>query len=222
MDDARPEVHVFGAPSGRALNYHHNRNRTISMSNTATTEAGVIAEDFDPTTGEIIEAEQDAPQDEGALVLQDTISRLQSGRTNVFSTVVGDDFNAKLKVLGAVTTAQPIADHLGEHIELENIVVQMVELTKRDQNGNAVMKPNGDPVMFWAPRVIFIDGETGTAYYGISPVLAKAVETFIGLLGQPSTWPELLGVRVNRQKARVGSFYELVPDPRPSKAGAKK
>lgn len=192
------------------------------MSNTATTEAGVIDEDFDPETGEVIEPEDVQPRDEGALVLQDTISRLQSGRTNVFSTVVGDDFNAKLKVLGAVTTAEPIADHLGEHIELENIVVQMVELTKRDQHGNAVLKPNGDPVMFWAPRVIFIDGESGTAYYGISPVLAKAVETFIGLLGQPSTWPELLGVKINRRKARVGSFYEMVPDNRPKAAAPKK
>lgn len=187
------------------------------MSDTTTIDAGYIAEDFDPNTGEISEP---APTNPGALVLQDTIARLQSGNVNVFSTVVGDDFDAKKKVLGAVTNAVPIGDHIAEHIELENVVIQMVEIARRDPAGNVVTNSQGDPVMFWAPRVILIDGETGTAYYGISPVLAKAVETFIGVLGKPHTWPELVGMKVLREKARVGSFYNLVLDPRP-KAGKK-
>lgn len=180
-------------------------------------EPGYIAEDFDPNTGEVLDT---PPQNPGALVIQDTISRLQSGNVNVFSTVVGDDFNAKLQVLGAVTNAEPIGDHIGEHIELENIVIQMVEIARRDAAGNVVTNDAGDPIMFWAPRVILLDHD-GTAYYGISPVLAKAVETFIGVLKAPHTWPEPVGMKVLRQKARIGSFYEMKLDPRP-KAAAKK
>lgn len=171
------------------------------MSDTAT---GIIADDFevDTETGEIIGDEQQ-PQSAGALVIQDAITRLQSGKnTRVFSTVQGDDFDAKLKVMTAVSSAEPIMEHLGQHIDLENIVVQAVELTDPNTGTQTTQ-----------PRVILLDSN-GTAYYGISPVLLKAIETFTGVLGAPHTWPEPVGVKVTREKGNRGfSFFNLQLDP---------
>lgn len=166
--------------------------------------------------GTIIEPEQSAqPQSAGALVVQDAITRMQSGQVNVYSTVVGDDFAAKLQVLTAVTNAVALAEHTGEHIDLTNIVIQPVELDQRDNNGNAT------GVKVTVPRVILID-ENGTAYFGFSPVLLKGVETFLGVLGMPHTWPEPVGMKVVRGKAKIGTFYNLILDPRPKAAPAKK
>jgi hypothetical protein len=101
-------------------------------------------------------------------------------------------------------------ENLNKHIELDNIVVQAVELT--DPNTGAQTTQ---------PRVILLD-QDGTAYYGISPVLLKAIETFVGILGQPHQWPEPVGVKVLREKGNRGfSFFNLVLDPLP-KATAKK
>jgi hypothetical protein len=174
------------------------------MSDTTTTDSGLIAEDFDQATGEIFDTPTAQPVSAGSLVIQDAISRLQSGvNTRVFSTVQGDDFDAKLKVMSAVSTATPIMEHLGKHIELENIVVQAVELTDPTTNMQTTQ-----------PRVILLDAD-GSAYYGISPVLLKAIETFVGVLGQPATWPAPLGVKVTREKGNRGfSFFNLILDPK--------
>lgn len=187
------------------------------MSDTTTTsnDSGIIEEDFDPQTGEVLEPEVHQPQSAGALVVQDAINRLQSGNVSVYSTVVGDDFEAKKTVLNAVTNAVPLQDNIGKHIDLVNVVVQSVELNERDGQGNYTGQ------MITAPRVILIDAD-GTAYYGISPVLLKGLETFMGVLGQPSTWPEGgVGMKVTREKARVGSFYNMVLD-NPPKTAAKR
>lgn len=191
------------------------------MSDTSITASvpGVIEEDFDPNTGEIVEPEQ-VSTDPGALVVQDAIRRLQSGNVSVYSTVQGTDFEAKKTVLNAVTSALPLADNLGKHIDLENVVVQAVDLDRRDPQGNVVTDEHGTPQKITQPRVILIDAD-GTAYYAISPVVLKALETFMGVLGQPHEWPEPVGMKVTREKARIGSYYNMVLD-NPPKAAAKK
>lgn len=169
---------------------------------------GIIEDDLNvnPNTGEVTEPAQ--PTDSaGALVVRDAIARMASGNVGVYSTVVGNDFEAKRTTLAAVTSAVPLADHFGEHIELANVVVQEVEIS--DQTGAKSVQP----------RVILLDAD-GTAYYAISPVVLNAVRTFIGILGQPHTWPGPVGVKVTRERAKVGFFYNMTLDS-PAKGGKK-
>lgn len=166
----------------------------------------------DINTGEIIDA--DTEESAGALVVRDAISRLQSGDVGVYSTIVGDDFEAKKSVLTAVTNSLPLAEHVGEHIDLVNVVIQATELNERDNKGIQTGRK------ITVPRSILIDAN-GTAYYAFSPLVLRALQTFFGVLGQPHTWPEPVGMKVLRKKAAVGSFYDCVLDDAPAK-GAKK
>lgn len=180
------------------------------MSDTATTEgfnAGSDAEYIDPTTGEVT---FDAPpQKAGALAVRDAIERLQQGRSDVFTTLVGNDFATKIKTLTAVTAATSLGEAIddagkgGVHLMLENIVVQAVEVHERDANGNRTDK------MITTPRVILLDAD-GSALVGFSPTLLKSVGTFIGILGQPHTWPEGgVATQITREKAGLGTYFDM-------------
>jgi hypothetical protein len=183
------------------------------MSDTTTTIPDSDFADIqaDAQTGEVIDAE-DTSTDAGSLVVQDAIKRLQSGDVGVYSTIVGDDFEAKKAVLSAVTNSAPLAEHVGEHIDLVNVVVQATELNERDNAGHETGRK------ITVPRTILIDAN-GTAYYSFSPLVLRSLQTFFGVLGQPHEWPEPVGMKVLRKKARIGSFYDCILD---GKAATKK
>lgn len=179
---------------------------TTTIPDTDLADIQADADTVDPNTGEIIDAE-DHTESAGALVVQDAIRRLQSGDVGVYSTIVGDDFEAKKAVLAAVTNSLPLAEHVGEHIDLANVVVQATELNERDNAGHETGRK------ITVPRTILIDAN-GTAYYSFSPLVLRSLQTFFGVLGQPHTWPEPVGMKVLRKKARIGSFYDSVLDPK--------
>ena len=126
------------------------------------------------------------------------IQALASGAPTMYNSIKGEDFTAKKKTYGAVSAAKKVRDHLGKKIDLEHIIVQPVELA--DENTGEVTKQ---------PRVILIDAD-GTAYYGISGGLFRAVGDVIGMLGEPDTWPEPLPVTVKEQQGRgANRFYTI-------------
>lgn len=133
----------------------------------------------------------------GGITAAEKIEALASGAVTVFSTFVGDSQTDKLKIYDAISTAEPIADHLGETIMLSNAVAQLVEVA--DEQGELQS----------AVRVILVDAD-GSAYAAISDGLYKAMVTLFGLLGSPSTWTDPVAVRIVEQRSRKGfRFYTI-------------
>lgn len=130
---------------------------------------------------------------------RDKVSALASGNLGVFTTIQGDDFAAKTQVLAALTDAAPLSDHLGETIDLANIVAQVVEVA--DEEG----------VLNEATRVILVDAN-GNAFAGLSDGLFRSVQNIISILGHPATWPQPYPMKVVEKRSRRGfKFYTIVP-----------
>lgn len=171
------------------------------MSDTASTihDAEVVDEDFDPNTGELAGAEVTVYSDP---VVDSAISSLNSGNGLAYSSITGDDFDTKLKVLSAVTNSEPVKRNVDRVFNLKDIVIQKVALKNRDN-------PNGPRII--QPRVILLDAD-GNAFHAISPVLLGSVGNFIGILGQPHTWPEAgVPVKIVARPAATGEMYLLEP-----------
>lgn len=127
----------------------------------------------------------------------EAISTLQQG-TGVFSTVQGTDRASKITVLDAMTNAEPVGDHLGETLELVNVVAQAVSITDTDTGESS------DGV-----RVILMCAD-GSAYAAVSGALLGSLRDIFGILGEPHTWTEPLPIKVVEQKGRRGyKFFKI-------------
>lgn len=137
---------------------------------------------------------------EAALTVGEKLANINSGAVGVFTTIQGDDFAAKAQVLAAITDAEPLSEHLGETINLANIVAQAVEVAD-DQTGE----------LSQAIRVILLDDE-GNAYAGLSEGLFRSIQNIVAILGQPHTWPHPYPMKVVEKRSRRGfRFYSIVP-----------
>lgn len=133
----------------------------------------------------------------GGMTAAEKIDALASGAATVFSTFTGDSQADRLRIYDAISTAEPIADHLGETIMLANAVAQLVEVA--DEQGELQS----------AVRVILVDAD-GSAYAAISDGLYRAMVNLFGLLGSPSTWTDPVAVKVVEQRSRKGfRFYTI-------------
>lgn len=94
-----------------------------------------------------------------------------------YSSIKGDDIDAKMDVLNAVSNAEPIAQHLGEELLIRDIIIMNTTLTD---------KATGEVVE--VQRTVVIT-EDGTAYAAMSGGIIRSLNNMIGVLGEPSTWP---------------------------------
>ena len=124
------------------------------------------------------------------------IDRMQSGQVRVYSSFVGDDTATKLKVFDAITNAERVDEHLGETINLRNVVIQPVSLPETNPNTGVVTEVT-------AVQVVLVD-EDGTAYAGMSKGLFSSMERLFGILGQPSTWEGPVPIKVVQERTRRG------------------
>lgn len=127
--------------------------------------------------------------------IRQDIANLASGKSTVFSTVTGDDFNTKVSVINAMTNSLPVQDNIGKTIQLVNVIVQAVDMA--DEKSREISAQ---------PRIILLDAD-GTAYHAISSGLFKSLENIFGILGHPATWPAPLPIVIDRVKGKVGHFF---------------
>ena len=126
------------------------------------------------------------------------VNDLNNGTVSVYSSIKGDDFESKTRVLAATTNSVPLSDHLNETILLKDVVVQAIELTD-DEKGTVED----------AARVILL-AEDGTSYHAVSGGIFKALTNMFGILGEPHVWPGALPVQVVEEKSRRGfKFFTI-------------
>ena len=129
--------------------------------------------------------------------VESAIEAMKSGN-KVYSSLKGDDFATRKTVMGAMTNATKIADVLGKKIVLTDFIIQTVDIA--DDNTGEMVE---------APRVILVD-ESGKAYDAISTALMGSLRDLVGVLGEPSSWPEPLPIVVKEERSRRGfKFFTI-------------
>lgn len=108
-----------------------------------------------------------------------------------YSSLVANTFEDRIKIAAAMTTSEPVDKHLGEVIQLENFIVQVVTLVDDDGTVND------------APRVILIDAD-GTTYHATSTGLLGSLRNIVKMVGEPAVWEKPIAITVNRERTRKG------------------
>ena len=129
--------------------------------------------------------------------VEDTINAFKSGNLAIYSSFNSDDFTGKLKVIGAVTNSEPIADALGKQIDLVNYVVH--EVTVKDKETGEIAN---------VARLILIAAD-GSAYHAISTVMLNRLRDMVGVLGNPDSWPTPVPVFVSEERSGAYRYYDL-------------
>lgn len=125
-----------------------------------------------------------------------SVNALNHGEVSVYSSIKGDDFASKTRVLTATTNAAQLSDHLGETILLKDVVVQVIEVTN---------EVTGE--LEEATRIILI-AENGDSFAAVSGGIFKALTNMFGILGEPSTWPNALPIQVVQEKSRNNAMHK--------------
>jgi len=143
----------------------------------------------------------DAELVSGDVATVTNVAELSAAEAGVFSTFKGEDFATRVKVFAAVTDAEPLSDHIGEVINLANVVAQNVEV--HDDNTDSMVK---------AARVILVDDE-GKAYAAISDGLYRSLQNIFAIVGYPESWDGgVFPIVVKEVKSRKGfRFFTVVP-----------
>ena len=136
-----------------------------------------------------------APAATGADTVRQSIQNLKHNNVAVYSSFTGDTFEDKKAVVAALSNALPLSEHIGEVINLTNIIIQAVE-----------MEDETTKKMVTVPRLILV-GDNDESYYAISNGLYKSIENIVGIMGQPETWGQPLPIAVDRIKGGKGFFY---------------
>lgn len=152
------------------------------------------------------EVELSSAQEEKALR---QLASLGDGQAMVVSSIVGDDFDTKVKVAGAVQDAEPLRDHLGETIELEHYVAQVVEIKDTDGQGKEIIdERTGEVKTLQAVRIILV-AKNGKTYASISTGIGKALENIVGIAGKPHTWPKPIKIKAVEQGPAMRRYLTL-------------
>lgn len=104
-----------------------------------------------------------------------------------YSSLRGADFETKLQVAEAQSNAEPLSDHLGETINIKNIIIQEVTLNKVDENTGEVTGTTQ------APRATIID-DAGNSYSATSVGIFSSLRQLIQTVGEPETWEKAIPV----------------------------
>lgn len=146
--------------------------------------------------------------------ISDQVNDLNNGQVSVYSSIKGDDFESKKRVLAATTNAARVDENIGKTIMLKDVVVQAIDISDTDDKTGEVTNTE-------AARIILIDAD-GSSYAAVSTGLFRALTNLFGILGEPHTWPEALPIQVvkERAKSNAGHYFtvRLVEAPETAKA----
>jgi len=131
----------------------------------------------------------------GGMTAHEEVESLIMGRKTIFSTIVTETLEQKMKVLEALTSAEPLSDHLDQPIALKHLIAQVVEVGQEDGT------------MEEAIRTVII-AEDGTAYTSVSRGLFKSIQSALEVLGNPSQWGNAaIPIRVVKRTSRHGREF---------------
>jgi hypothetical protein len=135
------------------------------------------------------------------------IAQLKSGTTPMYSSITTDTDEGKDQMLAAVMGSEPVAQHLGEVLEVKHLIVQRALMPNTRKPGNPI-----EPVA----RVVLITDD-GKAYHAMSGPLFRDIQNIIAIKGEPSTWPAPVSIAVAQEGSGSSKYYTAKYVPKPVK-----
>lgn len=116
---------------------------------------------------------------------------------NMYASTSAESFDEKLKLLAAIADAESLVDHLGEIIEVQDIIIQPIEL--EDMATHEMVKTN---------RIVLITPD-GDAYASVSNGIETAVKNLFAVFGKPSWYPAIPLSAVKKRGRKGFEFTTL-------------
>lgn len=126
------------------------------------------------------------------------VSGLNNAEATFYSSIKGDSFAGRVAIANAMSNSKPVMDVLGETINLVDYIVQVVQIAD-----DKTAEVND------AARVTLVD-DKGMAYHATSDGLLSAIRTLNATVGEPSTWPEPLPIKVVEERSRKGFRFMTI------------
>ena len=104
-----------------------------------------------------------------------------------------------------------ISDLINKEIKIKDIVMEEIELTETDDNGDPIFDGDTGEIIenkLVAVRTILIDDE-GNSHQAVSKGIFNSIKQIINIFGAPKTWEEPLTVTVLQVKVKKGSMLTL-------------
>lgn len=125
------------------------------------------------------------------------IADFASAAPSFYCSFVPSTDAGKRQLYNAMNNADvQLADHIGQVINMRDIIIEPVEITKED---------SGEVVT--APRCIIIDTD-GNSYTCVSTGIYNALRRLCTVFGMP-TWPDGLPVKVRQLQKGAKRLYTL-------------
>ena len=106
----------------------------------------------------------------------------------------------QMALFTAIDSAEPLAEHLDETMNVKSIVSQRVQVTNED---------TGE--IRQATRTVFVLDDN-RAVSTMSDSIAASVNTLMSIFGTPDTWDAPIGIVISEKRSRKGRrFYSLTP-----------
>lgn len=115
-----------------------------------------------------------------------------------YSSIQGDDMDARKRLYTAIASAEQLSDHLGETIVLKDVVV--LPVTSENEETGEVDEYE---------RTTLID-VNGSAFAAGSSGVVSSLKNLFGVFGEPSTWAEPLPIKVVEKKGRKGFKFMTI------------
>ena len=109
------------------------------------------------------------------------IATAQPASINFYSSLGAESREAKMATLKAITNAVPLAEHLGETLNLVHFVIEPAKVNEDDGSQKDVA------------RVILLT-EDGRAFFSLAGGVMSSLRTFVAVMGEPGSWGEPLPV----------------------------
>ena len=130
-------------------------------------------------------------------VLSNELSNMNRGELGMFSTIIGDSFEAKVELLNALSNSEPISENLKTTIFLTNVVVESVDMA--DETSGEIKAQ---------PRIILIDKD-GKAFHAISGPAYRDVKRLLAVMKHPQTWNAPLPIHVVQEGQGTRKYFTV-------------
>ena len=104
-----------------------------------------------------------------------------------------------------------ISDLINKEIKIVDIVMEEIELTETDDNGDPLFDGETGEIIenkTVAVRTILID-DKGLSHQAVSKGIFNSIKQIINIFGAPASWAEPLTVEVLQVKVKKGSMLTL-------------
>lgn len=117
---------------------------------------------------------------------------LSEQSTSMYCSLKGSAPEDQVRVFNATNNPEhKVADYINRDIVIKDVIAELIEVVKTDQNDEPVLDEYGEQVMETVPRVVLIDPE-GEAYQAVSKGILNALKKAFGIFGAPTWEPGLI------------------------------